>query len=59
MPDPKRPGRPSIDPDGSTPVNVRVPSTDYDRAAALAQRQQISVSEFIRRGLKRALEDDE
>jgi len=56
---PRRRGRPTlVAGDTTTPVNLRVPSTDYDRACQLAQRDRVSVSEVLRRGLTRVLRDD-
>lgn len=55
------PGRPPVTDDGDTParLHVTVSSTDYDRAYDRAQREGISVPEFVRRGLARALEDED
>lgn len=65
MSEPRRRGRPTlVEGDSSTPVNVRIPSRDYDRACRIARRQSIqqqrdvSVSEVIRQGVRRAVESD-
>lgn len=59
MSEPKRLGRPPLT-EGDTParVHLTVPSSDYDRADQLAQREGVSVPELLRRGLKRVLADD-
>jgi len=59
-----RPGRPRLDPHGSTPVNVRLPSTQYDNLYALARQRDVSVPEVIRQLLARGhprddVDDDE
>ena len=56
---PGRPGRPPHTGDPPARVHVTVPSTDYDRAYQLAQRDGISVPQVFRRGLRRALDDDD
>lgn len=60
----KKRGRPAlVDGDTSTPVNLRIPSRDYDRACQIAKRQETSVSAVLRRGISRLVsaedEDDE
>lgn len=56
---PKRLGRPPLTP-GDTPtrLHVTVPSADYDRAASIARRDDCSVAEVFRRGLRRLAADD-
>lgn len=58
MPEPKR-GRPPLTPGDTKParVHVSVPSADYDRAYQIAQRDGVSVSQVMRRGLARELAD--
>ena len=49
----RQPGRPPIDDDDpSVPVNVKMPSKQYDEAFERAQRDRISVPEVIRRALR-------
>jgi predicted HicB family RNase H-like nuclease len=58
----KRPGRPPLKPgESSTSINVRIPVSDYDRACRVAIRQDRSVAEVLRRGLRRECDnaDDE
>jgi hypothetical protein len=57
----RTPGRPPIGDDDAPParMHVTVASRDYDRAYERATRQGISVPELVRRGLRRALEDDD
>ena len=59
--DPPKRGRPPLSPDGHTParVEVLVSSADYDRAYHRAKRDEISIPELLRRGLKRELERDD
>lgn len=59
MSESKRPGRPPLN-EGDIParLHVTVPSKDYDRAQQIAQRQNISVPEVVRRGLARVLSDE-
>lgn len=53
-------GHPSlIDGETSTPVNVRLPATVYDRAYAKAREERVSVPDVIRRGLQKLLDDDD
>lgn len=60
MSEPKRRGRPAlVEGEPSTPVNVRIPARDYDRACKIARRQDVSVSEVLRQGIRRAVESDE
>jgi hypothetical protein len=61
MADHKR-GRPPLKPgESSTSINLRIAVSDYDRACRVAIRQDRSVAEVLRRGLKRELNraDDE
>lgn len=52
-------GRPPlVENDTTTPVNVRVPTQDYDRACSRARTEGVSVSELVRRGLKRVVDDE-
>jgi hypothetical protein len=56
MPDPPKRGRPSLTPgQAPTRVEVLVPATQYDRAHQRAQRDGVSVSALLRRGLTREL----
>ena len=59
MPDPPKRGRPPLTP-GETPIRVEVlvPVTQYDRAVTRAQRDGVSVSALLRRGLTREMADD-
>lgn len=60
MPDPKPRGRPHVAPgDTTTAVNVRVPTRVYDRACSIARRDGTSISQVVRQGLNRRVEDDE
>jgi hypothetical protein len=43
----------------STPVNVRLSSSEYDYVYAKAQRDRVSVPDVVRRGLAKLLEDDD
>jgi hypothetical protein len=53
-------GRPPLVPgDTTTPVSVRVPTREYDRACERASRNGINVRELLRRGLSRVLDDDD
>ena len=54
-----RPGRPPLNPHGSTPVNLRLPSHTYDELFQLARREHTSVPEIIRRALARDRRDDD
>ena len=59
MPDKPR-GRPGLTPDGTTTtVNVRVPTSDYDRACSRAKREGTSLSQVIRDGIRRVVDEDE
>lgn len=50
-------GRPALSPDEhSTPVQVKMPGSLYDRAYAAAAQEHISVPERIRQALERDLE---
>lgn len=50
---PSKRGRPSLDPDRpSVPVQVRLPSPQYDALWAEARRQDMTVPELIRRTLR-------
>ena len=54
----KRRGRPPL---GSTPsaeVHFRLPAEDYDQAFAIAQRQRVSVTDILRRAIKKLIEDE-
>ncbi len=56
----KRRGRPPLGA-GSTPsadVHFRMPAEDYDQASAIASRQRVSVTEVIRRAVKKLIEDE-
>jgi hypothetical protein len=59
MTDGKR-GRPPLTP-GQVPakVQVYVAPADYDRAVDQARKQGVSVSELLRAGLRRVLDDDD
>jgi hypothetical protein len=55
---PRRGGRPTVKSgEPSTPVTVRVGTSDYDRAYSLAQRRRVSVPAVFRAGLHRVLRD--
>ena len=60
MPEPPKRGRPPLTP-GETPtrVEILVPATQYDRACQRAQRDGVSVSALLRRGLTRELATDD
>lgn len=45
--------------DPSTPVCVKLPSTDYDRACAAAQRRRTSVPALARKALSKMLDEDD
>jgi len=52
-------GRPSIAPgQESVNANVRIPTAQYDRACLRALRDCTSVSDLLRRGLKKLLDQD-
>jgi hypothetical protein len=55
----RRPGRKALAANGqpSTPVNVRLPPTDYDRTFTRAQRDGVSVPVVVRRALSKYLDD--
>ena len=60
MRDAKRPGRPPlVEGDTTTPVTIRVPSKEYDRACERATRDRVNVPDIIRRGLSRVLDEDD
>jgi hypothetical protein len=61
MPDhQKRPGRPRlVEDDTTTPVTVRVPSKEYDRACERARTERVNLPDIIRRGLSRVLDEDD
>jgi hypothetical protein len=49
----RTPGRPRLDDDDpSVPVTVRVPSKQYDKMIAAADRDRVTVAEWIRRQTK-------
>jgi len=53
-------GRPPLSPDEpSTPVQVRLPDSLYDRAYAEASKEHVTVPELIRRALHRDLRERE
>jgi len=57
--EPKRPGRPALDPDcPSVGVHLTLPACDYDQADRLAHLTRESIQDIIRRGLKRLLHDE-
>ena len=59
MHQPKR-GRPQIASGQPTVnANVRVPTTAYDRACVRAIREGVSVSELLRRGLAKLLDEED
>jgi hypothetical protein len=54
------PGRPPIaDKDESIPVTVRVSSTQYDKMFAAAERDRVSIAEWIRRRTRAESENSE
>lgn len=60
MSKPRGRGRPAlVEGEPSTQVNIRIPSGDYDRACRIAKRRDVSVSQVLRGGIKRAVECDE
>lgn len=60
MAEPKRPGRPRmVDDDTTTPITIRVPTRDFDRACERASRERVRVPDLIRRALTRELDDDD
>lgn len=57
----RRRGRPALDDTSVVPaaaVHLKLPATEYDDAFKLAQRNQESVQDIIRRALKRLLLDE-
>lgn len=55
--EPRPRGRPSVTPgEHSTPVQVKIPDSLYDRACAEASKARVSVPEVIRRALAKDLE---
>jgi hypothetical protein len=53
-----RGGRPPlVAGDTSTPITVRVPTREFDRACQQAARDRVPVAELVRRALARALHD--
>jgi hypothetical protein len=55
-----KPGRPPLDAAATAPsanVQLRIAASDYDRAQKLAKECRESVSDTIRRGLKRLLDE--
>jgi len=58
MSESKRGRKPLVEGDIPARLHVTVPSKDYDRAQQMAQRQNISVPEVVRRGLARVLSDE-
>ena len=59
MIDPKRRGRPPLDPSGRPPagVHVKLTAAIYDTATKAAAARQESIQDMIRRGLRRELGD--
>jgi len=50
------PGRPPLDEDDpSTKASLRLPTKEYDRVCVQARRDRESVSDLIRRGIRREL----
>jgi len=57
---PRRRGRPAlVEGDTSTPVCVKVSTSDYDRASAKARQDGVTVPTVMRRALTRLLDDDD
>ena len=55
----RRPGRPPLaDDDTTTPVTLRVPSKEFDRACERATLERVTVRDLFRRGLTRVLSED-
>jgi predicted HicB family RNase H-like nuclease len=56
MTEPKKPGRPPLDPTDrvSTPVSLRMPSRLHEQACRMARAQHVSLPEAIRRAVKMA-----
>jgi hypothetical protein len=50
-------GRPPVDPNGSSPVHVKVPNVEFDEADDVAKRAGITVPQLMRISLKRLLKD--
>ena len=62
MNEPKRRGRPSLDPDDrAVPVSFSLPSRQYDKLTRQAQEEKITLPEVIRRKIRLAdvLDDDD
>jgi Ribbon-helix-helix protein, copG family len=56
----KRRGHPSlVDGETSTPVNVRLPDAQFDRADAKRKRDRVSMPTLLRRALTQLLDDEE
>jgi hypothetical protein len=56
---PIKTGRPPLDrTDSSVPVNLKLPSRQYDDTYRRAAAARVSVPEMIRRDLRRATADD-
>lgn len=52
----RSPGRPPLDDDDdTTKASIRLPAKDYDRVCVQARRGRESVSDLIRRGIRREL----
>jgi hypothetical protein len=59
--DPKRPGRPPLDPRAPAPsarVNLSLSAADYDKATRRATVHRTTVQDVIRRGLRKLLDDE-
>jgi predicted HicB family RNase H-like nuclease len=55
MTDPKRRGRPRVDPDDeSVPLQIRVPARDYNASVEAARRERMSVGDWIRQRIRAA-----
>lgn len=56
--DPKRGGRPPLDPSAAIPsadVHLRLPAKEFDAALERAKRERESLQDLIRRGLRHLL----
>jgi len=54
MPDtPRRRGRPRLAPEGSAAVTLALPVKEFDRYCALARVERMTLSELLRRELRR------
>ena len=55
---PKRRGRPRLDPNGrpTAPILVTLPAVDYDAVTKIARTRRETIQDVIRRGLRRELE---